>query len=133
MKSLKALIIGGGLAILLPVSAQTIYLTTIGSFDGTNGAQTRAGLVEGTNGNFYGVGYTGGANGLGTVFELAPGGPVTNLYNFTGGAYLLRRSAFAAAAGPGRLFLWRNGGRRGRLRLCFSHEPWWTVDQFRLL
>ncbi len=70
---------------LLPASAQTIYLTTIGSFDGTNGAQTRAGLVEGTNGNFYGVGYTGGANGLGTVFELAPGGPVTNLYNFSGG------------------------------------------------
>jgi uncharacterized repeat protein (TIGR03803 family) len=34
---------------------------------------------------FTGVGYTGGANGLGTVFELAPGGPVNNLYNFSGG------------------------------------------------
>ena len=87
MKFLKALFIGAGLAMLLPASAQTIYLTTIGSFDGTNGAQTRAGLVEGTNGNFYGVGYTGGANNLGTVFELAPGGPVTNLYKFTGGVF----------------------------------------------
>ena len=87
MKLLKALVIGAGLAMLLPASAQTIYLTTIGSFDGTNGAQTRAGLVEGTNGNFYGVGYTGGANNLGTVFELAPGGPVTNLYKFTGGVF----------------------------------------------
>jgi uncharacterized repeat protein (TIGR03803 family) len=87
MNFLKALFIGAGLAMLLPASAQTIYLTTIGSFDGTNGAQTRAGLVEGTNGNFYGVGYTGGANNLGTVFELAPGGPVTNLYKFTGGVF----------------------------------------------
>ena len=66
MKSLKALFIGAGMATLSPASAQTIYLTTIGSFDGTHGARTRAGLVEGTNGNFYGVGYTGGANGLWT-------------------------------------------------------------------
>jgi len=86
MKLLKALIIGSGLAMLLPASAQTINFNLIGSFDGTNGAQTRVGLVEGTNGNFYGVGYTGGSNDLGTVFELAPGGPVTSLYGFSGGS-----------------------------------------------
>jgi len=85
MKMLKPFIFGAILGMLFPACAQTINFTTIGSFDGTNGAQTRVGLVEGTNGNFYGLGYTGGTNGLGTVFELAPGGPVTNLYNFSGG------------------------------------------------
>ena len=70
----------------LPAYAQTINFNLIGSFDGTNGAQTRVGLVEGTNGDFYGLGYSGGSNDLGTVFELAPGGPVTNLYDFSGGS-----------------------------------------------
>jgi uncharacterized repeat protein (TIGR03803 family) len=57
-------------------------LTTLDSFDLTDGAYPYAGLVLATNGNFYGTTYEGGANGSGTVFEITPGGTVTTLYSF---------------------------------------------------
>jgi uncharacterized repeat protein (TIGR03803 family) len=67
-------------------------LTTLHSFDGTDGANPYAGLVQATDGNFYGTTYTGGANGnaictvygpgCGTVFKITPGGTLTTLYNF---------------------------------------------------
>jgi uncharacterized repeat protein (TIGR03803 family) len=69
------------------LSAQT--LTTLLSFDGTNGAQPEAALVQGTDGNFYGTTRTGGVNtnsecpdGCGTVFKISPGGALTTIYNF---------------------------------------------------
>ena len=37
-------------------------LTTLHSFDGTDGDEPTAGLVQDTNGNFYGTTYGGGAN-----------------------------------------------------------------------
>jgi uncharacterized repeat protein (TIGR03803 family) len=48
-------------------------LTTLHSFDSTDGANPTAGLVQATNGNFYGTTEGGGANGLGTVFSLSVG------------------------------------------------------------
>jgi uncharacterized repeat protein (TIGR03803 family) len=45
-------------------------LTTLHSFDGTDGASPPAGLFQATNGVFYGVTDAGGANGDGTVFSL---------------------------------------------------------------
>jgi uncharacterized repeat protein (TIGR03803 family) len=48
-------------------------LTTLHSFDGTDGESPHAGLVQGTDGNFYGTTYGGGANGYGTVFSLSVG------------------------------------------------------------
>lgn len=85
MKPLKIILFAAALASWLPVSTHAVFFTVIGSFDGTNGAQTRASLVEGTNGNFYGMGYTGGSNDDGTIFEVLPGGVITNLYTFSGG------------------------------------------------
>jgi uncharacterized repeat protein (TIGR03803 family) len=67
-------------AITLP--AQT--LTTLFSFDGTDGSEPKAGLVQATNGDFYGTTYEGGANGGGTVFKITPGGTLTTLYSFCG-------------------------------------------------
>jgi uncharacterized repeat protein (TIGR03803 family) len=45
-------------------------LTSLHSFDGTDGSTPNAGLVQGIDGDFYGTTYSGGANGCGTVFKL---------------------------------------------------------------
>src|SRR5271166_1837884 len=71
--------------------AQT--LTTLVSFDGTNGAGPQSYLIQGSDGNFYGTTMYGGANdapacdfgilvGCGTVFKITPGGTLTTLYSF---------------------------------------------------
>jgi uncharacterized repeat protein (TIGR03803 family) len=45
-------------------------LTTLMSFNGTNGASPQAGLLQSADGNFYGTTAKGGTNGYGTVFRL---------------------------------------------------------------
>ncbi|MGA2076792.1 MAG: choice-of-anchor tandem repeat GloVer-containing protein [Terriglobia bacterium] len=72
-------------AIRLP--AQT--LTTLHSFDLTDGAIPYGGLVQGSDGSFYGTTSTGGANticesgaGCGTVFKITSTGTLTTLYSF---------------------------------------------------
>ncbi|HEY6290600.1 MAG TPA: choice-of-anchor tandem repeat GloVer-containing protein [Terriglobia bacterium] len=61
-------------------------LTTIYNFCSlsgcTDGENPRGGLVQATNGSFYGTTEFGGANGLGTVFKITPGGTLTTLYSF---------------------------------------------------
>jgi uncharacterized repeat protein (TIGR03803 family) len=53
-------------------------LTTLHSFDGTDGHFPRAGLFQAINGNFYGS--TDGS--LPTLFEITPDGNLTTLYTF---------------------------------------------------
>jgi uncharacterized repeat protein (TIGR03803 family) len=60
--------------------AQTF--TTLLSFDGTDGANSAAGLVRATDGNFYGTTSGGGAHSNGTVFRISPSGALTTLYSF---------------------------------------------------
>ena len=48
----------------------------------SDGAYPFAGLIADTSGNFYGTASEGGANGGGTVFEIAAGGTETVLYSF---------------------------------------------------
>jgi uncharacterized repeat protein (TIGR03803 family) len=62
------------------VHAQT--LTTLASFDGTNGAGPIAGLVQGAGGRLYGTTIGGGTAFEGTVFEIDPMGKLTTLQNF---------------------------------------------------
>ncbi len=57
-------------------------LTTLHSFDFTDGGFPYAGVIQGTDGNFYGTTEGGGANSGGTVFKMTPGGALTTLYNF---------------------------------------------------
>jgi uncharacterized repeat protein (TIGR03803 family) len=59
-------------------------LTTLHSFDSTDGASPSAPLIQATDGNFYGTTYFGGANpnGYGTVFKITPSGAVTTLHSF---------------------------------------------------
>ncbi|MGJ8642408.1 MAG: choice-of-anchor tandem repeat GloVer-containing protein [Luteolibacter sp.] len=63
-------------------------LTTLVEFSGATGGNPggmpRAGLVSGADGNFYGTTSSGGANDLGTVFRITPGGQLTTLASFTG-------------------------------------------------
>jgi uncharacterized repeat protein (TIGR03803 family) len=67
--------------IAIASSAQT--LTTLHSFDSTDGANPFPGLVQATDGNFYGTTYGGGANANnGTVFKITPSGTLTTLYSF---------------------------------------------------
>jgi uncharacterized repeat protein (TIGR03803 family) len=58
-------------------------LTTLHSFNNTDGAHPYAGLVQATDGDFYGTTAGGGANGYyGTIFKITPSGMPTTLYSF---------------------------------------------------
>jgi uncharacterized repeat protein (TIGR03803 family) len=62
-------------------------LTTLHSFNGSDGSGPYSGLVEGTDGNFYGTTDYGGSSnnctlGCGTVFKITSKGALTTLYNF---------------------------------------------------
>jgi uncharacterized repeat protein (TIGR03803 family) len=62
------------------LSAQT--LTTLHSFNQTDGSSPYAGLMQANNGNLYGTTSAGGANGDGTVFEITTSGALTTMHNF---------------------------------------------------
>lgn len=57
-------------------------LTTLHSFDATDGAAPYGSLVLAINGEFYGTTNVGGAFGGGNVFKITPGGTLTTLYTF---------------------------------------------------
>lgn len=58
-------------------------LTTLHSFDSTDGSYPEAALLQGTDGNFYGTTSNGGANGFsGTLFQITPAGNLATLYSF---------------------------------------------------
>jgi uncharacterized repeat protein (TIGR03803 family) len=79
----------GGASTVCSLGCGTVFkitptgtLTTLHSFDGTDGSVPYAGLVQATNGNFYGTTNGGGADGDGTVFEITPSGTLTTLHSF---------------------------------------------------
>ena len=58
-------------------------LTTLHSFDGTDGINTFGDpVIQATNGKFYGTTEAGGAHGYGTVYEMTPAGALTTVYSF---------------------------------------------------
>jgi uncharacterized repeat protein (TIGR03803 family) len=61
--------------------------TNVYSFSGgADGGSPTEALTRGKDGAFYGMTVSGGANGFGTIFRMAPDGPLTTFYSFTGGA-----------------------------------------------
>jgi uncharacterized repeat protein (TIGR03803 family) len=60
-------------------------ITTLASFNGTNGSFPYPGLLMDSRGNLYGTTFSGGASNDGTVFELTKGsGTITTLASFSG-------------------------------------------------
>ena len=57
-------------------------LTTLVSFNGSNGREPYAALTLGNDGNFYGTTELGGSGGWGTVFKMTTNGTLTTLVNF---------------------------------------------------
>lgn len=78
-------------------------LTTLVSFNRTNGAYPFASLTLGRDGNFYGTTTGGGSNDDGTVFVVTTNGALTTLLSFNG----------TNGAGPTGLSLGNDGKLRG--------------------
>jgi uncharacterized repeat protein (TIGR03803 family) len=70
-------------ALSLAVRAQAQTVTDFANFDGVTGqlAQGQT-IVQATNGRFYGTTANGGAYGKGNMYELTPGGKLSNFYSF---------------------------------------------------
>jgi uncharacterized repeat protein (TIGR03803 family) len=80
-----SLLAAGVLLLVASTSVSAQILTSLLSFNGTNGtAPVGRDVVQATNGNLYGTTNGGGANNLGTVFKLTSGGMLNTLYNFDG-------------------------------------------------
>jgi uncharacterized repeat protein (TIGR03803 family) len=76
---------GTGYGTAFEVAHDSSAITTLASFNGTDGENAYAGLILDSSGNLYGTAAGGGASGDGTVFELAPGSStVTTLASFNG-------------------------------------------------
>ena len=72
-----------GVGTVYEVAAGSNTVTTLASFNGTNGSNVRASLIEDSSGNLFGTSNGGGANGNGTVFEVAAGSDtITTLASF---------------------------------------------------
>jgi uncharacterized repeat protein (TIGR03803 family) len=93
--------------------AQTV--NTVVTFDGTNGANPRFGiLTQGRDGSLYGTTEQGGLYGLGTVYKLQTNGTITVLHSFSGtdgsilegGLTLGTDGNFYGATGLGGTFSW---------------------------
>jgi uncharacterized repeat protein (TIGR03803 family) len=91
-------------------------LTTLHSFDGTDGA-IPTGLVQSTDGSpeFYGPAEEGGIYGHGTVFKIGTGGVLTALHNFnsTDGDFPTARVTQATSG-----TLWGTTGSGGTSSIC---------------
>jgi uncharacterized repeat protein (TIGR03803 family) len=82
---------GGGTNVNCPGGCGTIFkmassgeVTTLHSFNGTDGWAPEAGVIQTASGDFYGTTYSGDAQELGNIFKTTPAGATTSLFNFSG-------------------------------------------------
>jgi uncharacterized repeat protein (TIGR03803 family) len=76
---------GFGDGTVFEVACGSGTITTLATLNGANGANPAGSLVLDSSGNLFGATYGGGANGDGTVFEIAYGSSViTTLASFNG-------------------------------------------------
>jgi len=84
----------GGSSTNCPAGCGTVFqITPAGSFtmlhsfcpqSGCADGSAPQGLLPGSDGNLYGTTGSGGANGMGTIFRITPGGAFTTLHSFNG-------------------------------------------------
>jgi uncharacterized repeat protein (TIGR03803 family) len=110
-------------------------LTTLYSFNGTDGAFPTAGLVQGVDGNFYGTTDQGGASnncfvsfpGCGTIFKITQSGTLNTLHSFSS-----TDGAFPAAAlvqgTDGNFYGTTDSGGANNLGTVFQITPSGTLD-----
>jgi uncharacterized repeat protein (TIGR03803 family) len=68
---------------LFEVAVGSTSITTLASFNGTDGSEPDGGLILDSAGNLYGNTYAGGAHGEGSVFEVVKGSnQITTLASF---------------------------------------------------
>lgn len=73
----------GGYGTVFKVTTNGL-LTSLVSFNNTNGAYPRGTLIFGNDGDYYGTTYYGGSKSLGTVFKMTTNGVLTSLVSFNG-------------------------------------------------
>ena len=101
---------GNGTLFQVDPATTTGTITTLVSFNGTNGGYPNSPLVQDAAGNFYGTTRNGGVNQDGTVFEYNPNtGAFTTLANFGFGAGFDPVGGLTLTA-DGRLFGVTGGG-----------------------
>jgi uncharacterized repeat protein (TIGR03803 family) len=104
-------------------------LTTLHSFDYTDGEYPYATLVQGADGDFYGTTFSGGTGCgddylCGTVFKITPGGMLTTLHNFDGADGFNLFSGLVAATDGNLYGTTEDGGGYGSI---FSITPSGTL------
>jgi uncharacterized repeat protein (TIGR03803 family) len=95
---------------------ETVLHTFAGGLNvgATDGANPYSRLVMDASGNLYGTTYFGGANGVGTVFEIAPNGTETILHTFGSGTDGVNPRAGLVMDASGKLYgTTANGGAIG--------------------
>jgi uncharacterized repeat protein (TIGR03803 family) len=73
---------GQGIVFSLTATGTEMVLHTFN--DSPDGRTPSGGLILGNDGNFYGLTSKGGANAVGTIYRIAPGGAESVLYSFSG-------------------------------------------------
>jgi uncharacterized repeat protein (TIGR03803 family) len=97
-------------------------LTSLHSFDATDGTRPVGGLVQGADGTFYGTTLNGGTYGYGTVFSVTASGTLTTLHSF-GGADGAAPYAGLVQAANGMLYGTTAGGGAYNCGTVFSITP----------
>ncbi len=98
-------------------------VTSLFSFDGTNGLNPSDDLVVGQDGKLYGRTEGGGANGDGTIFTITTNGVFSTLFSF-GGANGIRPHAALFAGNDGNFYgATASGGTNGQDGVIYEITP----------
>ena len=102
---------------ITPSGTETVLYAFAG---GSDGANPEAGVIQGSDGNFYGNTLQGGANGLGTVFKITPGGTETILHAFAGSSDGANPGANLVQGSDGNLYRSTGAGGSGGFGTFFK-------------
>jgi len=87
------------------IAAGTRSITTVASFNGSNGAYPYGGVLIGNDGSIYGTANSGGAKGYGVVWKVAScTSTITNLVTFNGSGNGSNPYSYLAADASGNLY-----------------------------